>query len=163
MYAEKQYLTEVLKRSGIRARVHESLKSMESSGEIQIGGVIRYDDVLQRSGSKKIYEDQSGARHKRTKIWDREIKLKVIIGEATEEKCESIFDCFLRNLDRGIWIDGNWEGISVEGVDWVEGKDSILKSRIAVEAVIVFEGGIYRDTDYAAADKVSVIVEKGEA
>lgn len=163
MYQEKEYLVRTLKAAGLKARIHESMKSLESSGEIQIGGVIRYDDVLTRSGSKKTYVDQSGARHNRTKIWNRDTKLKVIIGEATEEKCEQIFEEFLKKLGRGIWIDGNWTGIEVEDIDWIADKDTILKSRMVVEIIITFTGGIYRDTDYAPVDQVSLDVQKGDA
>ncbi len=161
MYAEKQYLIDLLRRSGLKARIHESMKSLSASGEIQTGGVIRYGDDLERSGSKRIFEDQDGARHKRFKVWNRKTKLKVIIGDASEEKCEAIFQEFLKNLDSGIWINGNWTAITVESVDWVDEKDSILKSRMAVEFLVIFDGGIYRDSDFAVADKVSLDVGGG--
>ena len=161
MYEEKRYLIDKLKEAGFRARIHETMKSLKSSGEIQIGGVIRYDDILTRSGSKKTYRDQGGAQHKRVKVWDRDTKLKVIIGEATEEKCEKLFTAFLEKLDRGIWIDGNWVGIEVEDIGWVDGEDSILKSRLAVEIIISFKGGIYRENGYVAIEQVRIDAEKG--
>lgn len=160
MRIEKEYLVQALKKAGIKARIHESLKTLESSGEIQTAGVIRYDDAFTRSGSKKTYADQEGLKHKRTKIWDRETKLKVIIGEATDEKCEEIFDRFLLALERGIWINGSYTPIEVGEVDWIDGKDSILRSRIAVEAVITFKGGVYRDTDYAVIEDVAADIKE---
>ncbi len=161
MYEEKKYLIGKLKEAGLKARIHESMKSLKSSGEIQIGGVIRYDDILTRSGSKKIYRDQGGVQHKRVKVWDRDTKLKVIIGEATEERCEELFTAFLEKLDRGIWIDGNWVGIKVEDIGWVDGEDTILKSRLAVEIIVTFSGGIYKETDYAAAKQTAIEAVKG--
>lgn len=56
MYREKEYLVERLKEAGFNARIHESMKSLKSSGEIRTSAVIRYDDVLTRSGSKKHIE-----------------------------------------------------------------------------------------------------------
>lgn len=161
MYREKEYLIERLKEAGFNARIHESMKSLKSSGEIRTGAVIRYDDVLTRSGSKKTYRDQEGAQHKRVKIWDRDTKLKVVIGEATEEQCEKLFTAFLEKLERGIWIDGNWVGIEVEDIEWVDGADSILKSRLAVEIIVSFKGGIYRENGYAAVEQVRIDAEKG--
>ncbi len=161
MYREKEYLIEKLKEAGFNARIHESMKSLKSSGEIRTSAVIRYDDILTRSGSKKTYRDQGGARHKRVKIWDRDTKLKVVIGEASEERCEKLFTTFLEKLERGIWIDGNWVGIEVEDIEWVDEADSILRSRLAVEMIISFKGGIYKETGYVDVKKVKLNAEKG--
>ena len=161
MYREKEYLIEKLKEAGINARIHESMKSLKSSGEIRTSAVIRHDDILTRSGSKKTYRDQEGAQRKRVKIWERDTKLKVIIGDAVEEKCEELFTAFLERLEKGIWIEGNWVGIEMEDVEWVDGADSILKSRLAVEMIISFKGGIYKETGYTAIGKLRLDAEKG--
>lgn len=160
MVIEREYLEDVLRKSGVRSRIHETIKTMESSGEIQICGIVQNGDELERSGQTKRYmKDQ--ARHKRTRLWDRKTKMKVIIGEASAEKCEKIFTEFLRNLDKGIYIDGNWTGIEVGQAEWISEKDSILRSRMAVEFQVAFAGGIFKDTDFLAADEVSAEIREG--
>ena len=64
-----------------------------------------------------------------------------------KEKVEEILENFLRNLKKGIDVDGNWVNIVVGEADWVEEGDSILKAKIAVQFDITFEGGIYQDRD----------------
>ena len=85
----------------------------------------------------------------------------MIIGDAVEEKCEELFTAFLERLEKGIWIEGNWVGIEVEDVEWVDGADSILKSRLAVEMIISFKGGIYKETGYTAIGNLRLDAEKG--
>lgn len=44
-------------------------------------------------------------------------------------------------------MDGNFVPIEVEGADWVDKDDSILKAQVAVQVSITFQGGVYKDTD----------------
>ena len=72
----------------------------------------------------------------------------MIIGEYTAEKAEEIYERFLRTVERGLYIDGNFTGAEIEGADWVEKEDSILKAKVAVQVKVRFDGGVYRDTGY---------------
>ena len=58
-----------------------------------------------------------------------------------------MFGAFLSSLDRGIYVNGDFVPIEVEGADWVDKDDSILKAQVAVQIKIRFDGGVYRDTD----------------
>ena len=42
------------------------------------------------------------------------------------------------------------------GADWVDKDDSILKAQVAVQIKIRFDGGVYRDTDFAKVSDVAV-------
>ena len=110
-------------------------------------------ETLLRNGSKTRYRDQEGAQKKRRKVFDRALAFTVIIGDYTDEAVESMFGAFLSSLDRGIYVNGDFVPIEVEGADWVDKDDSILKAQVAVQIKIRFDGGVYRDTDFA---KVSV-------
>ena len=64
MYREKEYLIEKLKEAGINARIHESMKSLKSSGEIRTSAVIRHDDILVRPYFKKNIQRPRGSTAK---------------------------------------------------------------------------------------------------
>ena len=98
---------------------------------------------------------------KRRKIFDRKLTFTVVIGDYTDDAVETMFEAFLANLDRGIYVDGNFVPIEVEGADWVDKDDSILKAQVAVQVTISFDGGVYRDTGFAPLTHVEVVsVEK---
>ena len=85
----------------------------------------------------------------------------MVIGDYTDDAVETMFEAFLANLDRGIYIDGNFVPIEVEGADWVDKDDSILKAQVAVQVTISFDGGVFRDTGFAPLTHVEVVsVEK---
>lgn len=147
MVAEKAYLIETLKASGIKSQIYTNLKKLKQSNEPHVGAILRNGETFTRSGSKKVYEDQEGQRKRRAKLWSRETKFLTIIADTSEDKVAEILDQFLRNLKKGIAINGNWVDIVVGEVDWVEEDDSILKAKVAVQFDITFEGGIYEDRD----------------
>ena len=67
----------------------------------------------------------------------------------------------MASLDRGIYIDGNFVPIEIEGADWVDKDDSLLKAQVAVQVMITFNGGVYCDTGFAPLTDVRVTsVEK---
>ncbi len=59
----------------------------------------------------------------------------------------------METVDRGLYINGNFTGAEIEGADWVEKDDSILKAQVAVQVKVRFDGGVYRDTDYIDMSK----------
>lgn len=147
MVKERNYLIETLKSSGIKSQVYTNMKKLKAGNEVHVGAVLRNGETFARSGSKKTYIDQEGQRKRRVKLWDR---------STSEEKVEEILENFLRNLKKGIDVDGNWVNIVVGEADWVEEGDSILKAKVAVQFDITFEGGIYQDRDIKPMDIGSV-------
>ena len=69
-----------------------------------------------------------------------------VTSRYTDEAVESMFGAFLSSLDRGIYVNGDYVPIEVEGADWVDKDDSILKAQVAVQIRIRFDGGLYIGT-----------------
>lgn len=150
LYTEsKQYLIDKLKAAGIKSKPFTTEKALEKSQESHIGAVLFERETFTRNGSKKRYRDEEGTLHKRRKIMERATTFGVIIGGYTDNEVEEIFDRFVASLDRGIYIDGNFVPIEIEGADWVDKDDSLLKAQVAVQVMITFNGGVYRDTGFA--------------
>ena len=83
MKEERDYLVKVLKESGIRSRVHDSMKSLKNCNETHVGAVLRVKETFSRSGSKRIYEE-SGQRKQRKKLHERITILHVVIADSDE-------------------------------------------------------------------------------
>lgn len=147
MRQEKEYLKECLIRAGIKNEVITTWKTLQTRMDSHVGAILREGQTITRNGSKRNYEDQSGVRCVRTKVYDVDTNFKVIIGEYTEETCEELFLAFLEALGKGTHIDGNYVDIEIGQVEWVEKEDSILKANIACQIPITFHGGIYRDIE----------------
>ena len=157
LYKEsKEYLLDKLKAAGLKSKPYTTQKALEKSQESHIGAVLFESETLLRNGSKTRYRDQEGAQKKRRKVFDRALAFTVIIGDYTDEAVESMFGAFLSRLDRGINVNGDLVPIEVEGADWVDKDDSILKAQVAVQIKIRFDGGVYRDTDFAKVSDVAV-------
>lgn len=157
MFTEcRQYLLDKLKVAGLKTKPHTSEKTLEKSMESHIGAVLFESDSFVRNGSKTLYRDQLGAQKKRRKAFDRKLAFTVIIGDYTEEAVEGMFEGFLGSLDNGIDINGNFVPIEPEGADWVDKDDSILKAKVAVQVKINFDGGIYKDTDFAKLTELEI-------
>ena len=156
MVKERNYIAETLKGSGIKSQVYTNMKKLKQGNEVHVGAVLRNGETFTRSGSKRKFVDQEGRRKRRVKLWDRNTSLHVVIADTSEEKVEEILESFLRNLKKGIDVDGNWVNIVVGEADWVEEGDSILKAKMAVQFDITFEGGIYEDRNIKPMDIGSV-------
>lgn len=147
MVAERDYIIQILKDSGIQSQVYTTMKMLKQGNEPHVGAVLVSSDTFSRSGSKKIYTDQEGQQKRRVKLWNRTTVCRVIIADTSENKVEAILETFLKKLKKGVPVDGNWVNIVIGDVDWVEEGDSILKARVAVQLDITFEGGIYEDKE----------------
>lgn len=147
MVKERDYLIDTLKLSGIKSQVYTSMKQLKQGNEVHLGAVLRSGETFTRSGSKRKFTDQEGRQKRRLKLWDRSTVLHVVIADTSDGKVEEILENFLRNLKKGISVNGSWSGIVVGEMDWVEEGDSILKAKTAVQFDITFEGGIYEDRD----------------
>ncbi len=165
MYAQaKQYLVEKLKEAGLKSKPHTTQKALERSQESHVGAVLFENESFARNGSKTRYSDQTGAQKKRRKVFDRTIAFTVIIGDYTDDAVEMMLESFLSGLDRGIMVDGNFVSLEVEGADWVDSDDSILKAKVAVQVKIRFDGGIYKDTDFSKVSELEIesVIKNGK-
>lgn len=157
LYQEsKQYLLDKLKAAGLKSKPYTTQKALEKSQESHIGAVLFESETLSRNGSKTRFRDQEGAQKKRRKVFDRALAFTVIIGDYSDEAVENMFERFLSGLDRGIYVNGDFVPIEAEGADWVDKDDSILKAQVAVQVKIVFNGGVYQDTDFAKVSDIKI-------
>lgn len=161
MKAERDFLVQKLKEAGIHGKIHGSMKSLKNCNEVHVGAVLRTGEDFTRSGSKKKYTSQQGQRKQRNKLFERTSQLHVVIADTDEAKVEEILTNFLKSIPKGIEANGNWVDMEIGKADWVEGDDSILKSKIAVEFDVVLTGGIYVDTDVITAKIGSIEANKG--
>lgn len=152
----KQYLLDKLAAAGLKSKPYTTQKSLEKSQESHIGAVLFESEALSRNGSKTYYIDQEGAQKKRRKVFERKLTFTVVIGDYTDDAVETIFEKFLASLDRGIYVDGNFVQIEVEGADWVDKDDSILKAQVANEfgarvlLKILMDKGIVTNEEWVA-------------
>lgn len=145
MKEERDFIVKELQEAGVHGKIHDSLKSLKNCNETHVGAVLRVGEKLTRSKSKKIYEDQTGRRITRKKLFERITVLHVIIGDYDEEKVENIFIKFLKGISKGFAVDENWVEMEIGEADWVQKEDSILNSKMAVEFDITLTGGVYID------------------
>lgn len=159
----KNYLLRQMPLAGLKSKPFTSQKALEKSQESHVGAVLFESETHLKNGSKTYYKDEEGAQKKRRKIFDRTIAFTVLFGDYTDEGAETMVEAFLENLDSGIYVDGNFVPIEVDGADWVDADDSILKAKVAVQMKVRFLGGVYRDTGFVKATDVEIVsVEKEE-
>lgn len=157
----KQYLLRKLKEAGLKSNPYTTMKSLEKSQESHLGAVLFEKETYARNGFKKRFRDEEGAKHKRRKVFDRDLTFTVTIGEYTDEAAEAMFERFISGLDSGIYVGGNFVPIEIESALWVYKDDSILKAQVAVQATVTFHGGVYKDTDFGPLRHVEVVeIEK---
>lgn len=164
LYTEaKQYLLDKLKAAGLKSNPYTTQKALEKSQESHIGAVLFDNEDLARNGAKRIFRDETDAKKKRRKVFDRTLTFTVIIGDYTDEAVEATFERFLGSLDQGIYVDGNYVPIEPGNADWVNKDDSILKAQVAVQVSITFHGGLYADTGFTKIAGVEIAgVAKGK-
>lgn len=153
----KQYLLRKLKEAGLKSRPYTTSKALQKSQESHIGAVLFEREAYARNGSKKRFRDEKGAKHKRRKVFDRAVTFVVLIGDYADDTVEAMLEEFISLLDPGIMVDGNFVPIEVEGAEWVDAEDALLKAQVAVRVTVTFNGGVYKDTDFGPLTHVEVV------
>ena len=157
----KRYLLEKLTAAGLKSRPYTTLKALQKSQESHVGAVLFEREAYARNNSKKRFRDEEGAKHKRRKVFDRAVTFVVLIGDYTDDNVEAMLERFIALLDRGIMVDGNYVPIAVEGAEWVDTEDTLLKAQVAARVTVTFNGGVYIDTDFRSLAHIEMAeVEK---
>ena len=157
MFAEcRAYLIQKLKESGIRMEPITTEKALKIYGNSHVGAVLFESETLVRSGSKRIYKGEAGDGKTRVKRFDRELTFGVIIGEYDADKVDAIYEAFLGNLGKGLYIRGNFITVEPTESEWVGAEDSILTAKVAVQVKITCYGGVYADTHRLKLNKEEV-------
>lgn len=162
MYTECQAeLIRALKAAGCEKEPFLSMKRMKNSAESRISAVLCEDDTVERASGKRFFE-KNGVSTRRTKLFDRNITYTVVIGDFSQEKAEDTYERFLLNVNKGIYVDGNYISIDPSDAQWMGEKDHILNANIAIQVKVTCTGGLYQDTDMVRLEDVDLTVEKGE-
>lgn len=160
MIAEcREYLIDKVIKAGIKTKVKTTMKDLKASNESHIGAVLFEDEEFEKDIKKTFYFDELGRKQKRIKIFSRKPSFTVIIGEYEQSKCELIFKEFITLIDAGFHSDGNYIEVTPKKASWVDKDDSILKSKVAVQVLIEFDGGIYKDSGFKKVNDIGVEVE----
>lgn len=141
------------------------MKRLQLCQESHVGAVIFAEESLKHDGSKRRFQDELQKKHKRRKVFHRSISFHVIIGDYSVEEVEATYEKFIANIPNGIYVEGNFVAIDPESADWLTNEDSILRSKMAVELTIRFDGGVYKDTDFAKLKNYAVddvVIDKEE-
>ena len=163
MYTECQKeLIRALMAAGCEKQPFTSKKRMESSGESRISGVLCEEEQLERCKEKRIFADQEGRKHKRVKLYNRDITYTVIIGEYSNDKLEEVYEKFIIEVPKGIYIDGNYVTFELSDAAWMDEKDHILRAKVTVQIKVTCHGGLYKDTDMARLNDIDIDVRKEE-
>lgn len=143
----REYLLSLLQQLELRGRIYTSMKELESSNAIEYGAVIFNSEELQRSTERRRFQfEQKSVR--RFKIFDRKINFIISFGSASETHTEEMYETFLRLLAQGITDkENNYIPIEVEKIEWLDEKDSILRSKLLVQMQLSFHAGLYKDKE----------------
>lgn len=147
MLAEKKFLMEKLKESGIKTNIYTSLKQLKNCNETHVGAVLRKKESFSRSGSRKKYTDEEGRRKQRKRLFERKTVLEVTIADSREDTVEDILSTFLTKIGKGFAENQNWIDLEIGDVEWMDEGDSILKSKVTVGFEVTFTGGVYVDSE----------------
>lgn len=158
----RDYLLEKLKEANPKAPVFTEQKKLRANDEKRMAATLIDKEEIKKSGRMKIYKDEITQKDKkRTEKFSRNIYFIVIIGDYSLDDCAVKYEKFISSLDKGLYVDGNWTDMSIEKIDWVDEEDSILKSKITVQMVFKFSGGVFNDTGFKQIniDNVNAEVE----
>lgn len=156
----RNLLIETLKAAGIRNKPYTSQKVLSLAQESHVGAVLFEKESLQKDPQSRVYTTEEGGKRKRKRVFTRIVSFTVVIGEYTSEAAEAIYEIFLKKLPAGIYVEGNYVSIEPDEAEWMAEKDHILKSKVAVQLLVLCTGGVYMDTDYLQTDKVDIKIGK---
>lgn len=151
----RNYLISKLKESGIKTNIHVAMKTLKNSSESHIGAVLFQDEQIKHS-DEKVIVIQEGKRQKATKLFERELRFNVIIGEYSHEKTEQIYERFLRVLDKQIEVGDCLIQIDPVRCEWVTAEDSILQSKIAANVEIVMTTYLFQKNKMARITGIEI-------
>lgn len=155
----RNVLIETLKKAGIRNKPYTSQKVLGLTQESHVGAVLFEKESLQKDLQSRVYITADRKR-KRKRVFSRVVSFTVVIGEYTLEAAEAIYERFIEQLPDGIFVDDNYVSIEPDEAEWMDEKDHILKSKVAVQLLVLCNGGVYKDTDFLQMNKVDIRVGK---
>lgn len=152
----KTYIEEILKKIGLSGRIYTSLKELKQYSGAELGGILASEEKFNRNGTR-AYVSKDDKECIRKKVWDRDTNILVVLAGKTETETDEIMVEFLKSIDSGIDDkNGNWVSIECQKGDWVEDMDSVLRNKMAIQLLITFKGGVYKDSEITKISNIKV-------
>lgn len=156
-------LVNTLKEIGIKGEIYTSLSRLKTGNVVDFGAVFFETEKPVRSTERRVILKKNGEKARRFKLFDREIKFLVTIGAKESHRTEERYESFLSLLPKGISdSEENWVELEIEQTDWVDRNDSILHSELAVQILVIFRAGLYRDKNLIRIEEVETQDEIGK-
>lgn len=151
----RELLVNILKEMGIKGEIYTSLSRLKTGNVVDFGAVFFEEEKPARSTERRIVRMKSGEKARRFKLFDREIKFLVTLGAKESRVTEERYETFLSLLPEGMTDSkNNWIEIEIETTDWVDRNDSILHSELAVQVLVVFHAGLYKDNKLVKINEI---------
>ena len=138
------YLKKCLNNAGAKI-FYTSLKELETSSTSSFTGIFVVSEELEKVyGKKVIYKNNE--KYRRIEKFKRKINFQVLIGDINVLKIENIFTKFMSEIDDKLILEnGDVSFIEFSKVDYIDKKDTILKSEVTLQIDITFIELIYKD------------------
>lgn len=143
MIAEcRAYLEQQLRIAmGNTTKIVQTFRELSINMESHIGSVLTDNESFTPCNIKAKTVDGSGLA---TKVYSRELRFTITMGEYTLEALEPMFEAFLRTLRRRLQLqDGSWVELSIGDAEWIFKEDNVLKSNISVVLPVTCSGGLW--------------------
>lgn len=156
----REKLIEIVKKLNIKGEIYTSLARLKTSGAIDFGAVFFETEKPVRSTERKIFRTKAGEKVRRKKLFDREIRFLVTLASKESKVTETRYETFLSLLPEGIVDEeNNWIPITIEQTDWVDKDDSILRSELSVQVLVLFHAGSWKDNKIVHMEDVETTGE----
>ncbi len=140
----RKYLKECLNKAGAKI-FYTSLKELENSNINSFVGIFVINEELEKSSNKNIIY-KNGVKFRRKEKFKRKINFQVLIGDNEILKVESLFTKFMSEIDDKLKLEnGDISFIEITKAEYIDKKDTILKSEITMQLDISFIESIYKD------------------
>lgn len=138
------YLKQCLNNAGAKI-FYTSLKELETSNTSSFTGIFVVSEDLEKAYGKSIIY-KNNEKFRRKEKFKRKINFQVLIGDINVLKVENIFTKFMSEIDDKLILEnGDVAFIEFSKAEYIDKKDTILKSEITLQIDITFTELIYKD------------------
>ena len=139
-----KYLKQCLNNVGAKI-FYTSLKELEISNKIQFTAIFVANEDLEKSYGKSIIY-KNNQKFRRIEKFKRKINFQILIGDSDVLKVERLFTKFMSEIDDKLILEnGDVSFIEFSKAEYIDKKDTILKSEVTLQLDITFTELIYKD------------------
>ncbi|WP_250278789.1 hypothetical protein [[Clostridium] colinum] len=138
------YLKKCLNNAGAKI-FYTNLKELETSNKIEFTAIFVANEDLEKSYGKSIVY-KNNQKFRRIEKFKRKINFQLLIGDINTLKVERLFTKFMSEIDDKLILEnGDISFIEFGKAEYIDKKDTILKSEITLQIDITFTELIYKD------------------